>query len=76
MISGYHQLISSTTHMANRSFCCIDLILTSNPSFNTEYGIKKSLYADSCHHGIVFGKMNLKVPLFPLYACELLDYKS
>ena len=61
MIFGQHQLISSTTHMTKRSFCCIDLILTSNPSFNTEYSIEKSLYTDSCHHGTVFGKMNLNL---------------
>ena len=71
MTYDYHQLINSPAHMTNTSSSCIDLILTSNPSLNTEFGIERSLYRDSCHHSIVFGKMNLNVPLFPPYTREL-----
>ena len=62
---GYSKLINLPTHMTNTSSSCIDLIFTSNPNLITEFGIEKSLYADSCHHSIVFGKMNLNVPLPP-----------
>ena len=34
-----------------------DLIFNSNPSYITECGIEKFLYADTCHHNIVFGKI-------------------
>ena len=62
--------------MTNTSYSCIDLIFTSNPSLITEFGIQKSLYADSCHHSIVFGKMNLNVLLSPPYTREVWNYKK
>ena len=74
--SGYHQLISLPTHMTNTSSSCIDLIFTSNPNLITEFGIEKSLYADSCHNSIVFGKVNLNVSLPPPYTREIWDYNK
>ena len=74
--SGNHQLINLPSHMANTSSSCNDLIFTSNPNLITEFGIEKSLYADSCHHNIVFGKMNLNVSLPPPYTSEVWDYKK
>ena len=68
--SGYHQLINLPTHMTNTSSSCIDLNLI------TEFVIEKSLYADICHHSIVFGKMNLNVPLPPPYTREVWDYNK
>ena len=62
--------------MTNSSSSCIDLIFTSNPSLITEFGIEKSLYANSCHHSIVFDKMNLNVPLPPSYTSEVWDYNK
>ena len=62
--------------MTNTSSSCIDLIFTSNPNLITEFGIEKSLYADSCHHSVVFGKMNLNVPLPPPYTREVWDYNK
>ena len=62
--------------MINTSSSCIDLIFTSKPSLFTEFGIEKSLYTDSCHHSIVFGKMNLNVPLPPPYTHEVWDYNK
>ena len=73
---GYRKLINLPTHMTNTSSSCIDLIFTSNPNLITEFGIEKSLYADSCHHSIVFGKMNLNVPLPPPYTHEVWDYNK
>ena len=63
--SGCHQLINLPTYMTNTSSSCINLIFTLNASLITELGTEKSLYADSCHHSIIFGKMNLNVPLPP-----------
>ena len=56
--------------MTNTNSSCIDLIFTSNPSV-TEFGTDLSLYADSCHHSIVFCKKNLNVPLPPPYTREV-----
>ena len=74
--SGFHQLINSQTRMTNTSSSCIDLIFTSNPSLITEFGIEKSFYADSCHQSIVFGNMNLNVPLPPPYTRKVWDYNK
>ena len=75
-ISGYHQLINLLTHRTNKSYSCIDLIFTSNSNLITELGIEKSLYVDSFHHSIIFGKMNLNVPLPPPKSREVWDYNK
>ena len=62
--------------MTNASSSITDLILTSNPNLIAVFGIKKSLYTDSCHHAIVFGKMNLNVPLPPTYTHEVWGYNK
>ena len=62
--------------MINTSSSCIDLIFTSNPNLITEFVIEKSLYAASCHHSIVFGKMNLNVPVPPPHTREVWDYNK
>ena len=62
--------------MTNTSSSCINLIFTSNASLITGLGTEKSLYADSCHHSIIFGKMNLNVPLPPPYIREVWDYSK
>ena len=74
--SGYHQLINLPTHITNTSSSCIDLIFISNVNLIREFGIEKSLYADSFHYSIVFGKMNLSIPLPPLYTREVWDYNK
>ena len=74
--SGYHQLINLLTHMTNTHSSCTDLIFISNPSLITEFGIEKSLYVDSFHHSIVYGKLNLNVPLPPSYTREVWDYNK
>ena len=62
--------------MTNTSSSCIDLIFTSNPNLIIEFGIEKYLYADICHHSIVFGKINLSVPLLLPYTREVWDYNK
>ena len=53
-----------------------DLVFHSNPSYITECGIEKFLYADRCHHNIVFGKINLSDPLPPPYARKVWQYNK
>ena len=59
--------------MTNTSFSCTYKIFTSKPNLITKFGIEKSLHTDSCHHSIVFGKMNINVPLPLPYTSEVCD---
>ena len=61
--AGYSQLIDQPTHITKESSSCIDLIFTSNPSFISAFS---SLY-EKCHHNLIYGKINLNVPLPPPY---------
>ena len=61
--ADYNQTINKPTHFANVSSSCIDLIFASNTTYlNT--GIKQSIY-DKCHHNIIYGKLDLDIPLPP-----------
>ena len=67
--AGYSQMID------NESSSCIDLIFSSNPSLTKNWGIEHSIY-DKCHHNIIYGTLNFKVPLPPPYYREIWDYKK
>ena len=70
--AGYSQLIDQPTHITKESSSCIDLIFTSNRSFFSASGVKLSLY-EKCHHNLIYGKINFKVPLPPPYEREVWD---
>ena len=55
------KLLTSQPILQNWS-SCIDPIFTSNPSIILDSGIEKSL-CSSCHHDIMFEKINFRVPL-------------
>ena len=74
LTAGYYQLINFPTHLTNTSSPCIDLILILNPNLITEFGVGKSLSSDSCHLSVISGKMNLSVPLPPLYTRDVWDF--
>ena len=73
--AGYSQIIDKPTHFTNNSPTCIDLIFTSNPSILVDSGIEKSL-SSSCHHDIIYGKINFRVPLPPPHFRTVWDYKN
>ena len=73
--AGYSQIIDKPTHLTNNSSTCIDLIFTSNPSIIVDSGIEKSLFS-SCHHDIIYGKINFRVPLPPPQFRTIWDYKN
>ena len=52
---------------------CIDLIFTSQPSIFVDYGIHPSLH-HSCHHEIIYGNLDLNVPLAPIYSRRVWHY--
>ena len=68
--AGYSQMINKPTHFINESSSCIDLIFSSNHSLTKNCGIDHSIY-DKCHHNIIYGTLNFKVPLPPPYYREI-----
>ena len=73
--ASYSQIIDKPTDFTNNSSSCIDLIFTSNPSIIVDSGIEKSLFS-SCHHDIIYGKINFRVPLPPPQFRTIWDYKN
>ena len=61
------QLTNFPARVTNKSSSFIDLSFTVSTSLITEYGIKWCFNSDSCNNSIVFGKINLRVPLPSLY---------
>ena len=62
--TGYSQLIDQPTHCVNDSSSCIDLTFTSNMNLVTDFGVVPTLYK-TCHHNIIFRKINFNVSLPP-----------
>ena len=54
---------------------CIDLIFCTNQSVIPNDGVVVSVF-DKCHHNIIYGKINIRVPLSPTYVREVWDYKN
>ena len=48
----------------NTSMSCIDLIFCTNQSVISNHGVDVSIF-DKCHHNIIYGKINICVPLPP-----------
>ena len=61
--------------MTKNSLSCIDLIFTSNPNLINSSGVEISLF-EKCHHNIVYGKIDFKIPIPPPYMREVWDYKN
>ena len=64
--AGYNQIIDKPTHVINTSMSCIDLIFCTNQSVISNHGVDVSIF-DKCHHNIIYGKINIRVPLPPAY---------
>ena len=73
--AGYSQIIDKPSNFTNNSSSCIDLIFTSNPSIIVNSGIEKSL-CTRCHHDIIYGKINFRVPLPPSHFRTIWEYKN
>ena len=73
--AGYSQLINQPTYTTKDSLSCIDLIFTSYPNLINSSGVEMSLF-EKCHHNIVYGEIDLKIPIPPPYMRELWDYKN
>ena len=72
---GYSQLINKPTHVTKESSSCIDLIFALSPNLIRETGVELSNF-EKCHHNLISGIINFKVPLPPPYLREVWDYKN
>ena len=70
---GLNQLIKTPTHLLQNSATCIDLVFTNQPHLVMDSGVRSSL-SSTCHHEIVFAKLNLKVEYPPPYERVFRDY--
>ena len=69
--AGYKQIIDIPTHIVNNSMSCI----CTNQNTISNYGVDVSIF-DKCHHNIIFGKVNICVPLPPVYIREVWNYSQ
>ena len=73
--AGYAQIMYKPTHILNNSMSCIDLIFCTNKNIISNHGVDVSIF-DKCHHNIIFGKINICIPLPPIVVSELWDYSK
>ena len=73
-LSGFSQLINEPTNFEpNKKKTCIDLIFSSQPNLVSECGVHPSLF-QTCHHQIIYAKINLSFYLPPPYEREVWCY--
>ena len=72
---GLHKLIQEPTHILNSFSSCIDLIFTSQPNLVLESGVYLSLHP-SCHHQVVFAKIDLPILYLPHYEITVWFYEK
>ena len=65
-------MIVNPIHALNNSMSCMDLLFCTNQNAVSNYGADVSIF-DKCHHNVIFGKINIRVPLTPVYAREVWD---
>ena len=73
--AGYKLIIDKLTHVVNNSMSCMDLLLCTNQNTISNYGVDASVF-DKCHHNIIFGKVNIRVPPSPVNIRELRNYSQ
>ena len=73
--AGYTRIIDKPTHVINNSRSCIDLIFCTNQNLISKYCVDASLF-DKCHRNIIYDKINIHVPLPPVFICEVSNYSK
>ena len=73
--AGYNQTINKPTLVMNASMPCIDLIFCTNQIVISNHGVDVSIF-DKCHHNIIYGKINIRVPLPQTYMRAVWDYEK
>ena len=74
--SNYSQLINEPTNFEpHKNPSCIDLIFTTQPNLVLDSGVLPSL-SETCHHQIIFTKINFQIFLPPPYRREIWHFKQ
>ena len=68
-------MIGQPTHIINDKSSCIDLLFTTNSKFLCDVRVEKTIY-NKCHHNIIYGSLNLNIPIPPTYYREVWNYKN
>ena len=57
---------------------CIDLIFCTSKNIISNHGVDVTMLRcyEKCHHNIIYGKINICVPLPPVYIREDRDYSK
>ena len=69
------QLIDQPTHVINYKLSCINLLFRTNGKLLCDAGVELTIY-DKCHHKVIYGSLNLSIPLPRPYYREVCDYKN
>ena len=72
---GNKQIIDKPNHNVNNSISWIDLLSCTNQNTISNYGVDDSVF-NKCHHNLIFGKVNIRVPLPPVYIREVWSYSQ
>ena len=70
---GLNQLLTEPTHILEHTSSCIDLIFTNQPNLIRGSGIHPTLHP-TCHHQLIYSKLNLKIEYPSLYTREIWNY--
>ena len=54
---------------------CIDLIFYTNTNVISKHGVDVSVF-EKCHHNIIFGKIDIRVPVPPVKIRKVWDYSK
>ena len=52
---------------------CTDLTFCRNKNIISDHAVDVTIF-EKCHHNIIYGKINIGVPLPPVYIREVWDY--
>ena len=69
----YTQIIDEPGHAINKSMSCNDPFFCTNQNAISKHGVD---VFDKCHHDIIYGKINIRVSLPPIYAHEVWNYSK
>ena len=67
--SGYTQMIGQPTYIINDKSSCIDLLFTTNSKLLCDFRVEKKF-------NIIYGSLNLNIPLPPPCYSKVWDYKN
>ena len=73
--AGCSQIIDKPTHIVNNSNSCTDLIFCTNTNVISKHRVHVSIF-EKYYHNIIFGEIDIRVPLPLVYVREVWDYSK